>query len=86
MTRYLGSVPAGVLTAMAEDYLTADEAGTLTLVRCAKICQGQALTTALARLHVRHRELVDGDSAIRQVELPSPSAAALLANRRPAAR
>ncbi|MGW5698642.1 acyltransferase domain-containing protein, partial [Streptomyces asiaticus] len=78
VTSYLEVGPDGVLTAMAQDCLTADEAGdALTLVPALRKNrpEAQALTTALAELHV-HGTTVNWSAAfagldVRRVDLPT---------------
>ncbi|WP_425580099.1 type I polyketide synthase, partial [Streptomyces iranensis] len=78
VTSFLEVGPDGVLTAMAQDCLTADEAGdALTLVPALRKNrpEAQSLTTALAELHV-HGTTVNWSTAfagldVRRVELPT---------------
>ncbi|WP_344598953.1 type I polyketide synthase, partial [Streptomyces violaceusniger] len=78
VTSFLEVGPDGVLTAMAQDCLTADEAGgTLTLVPALRKNrpETQSLMTALAELHV-HGTTVNWSTAFagrgaRRVELPT---------------
>ncbi|MFE1978904.1 SDR family NAD(P)-dependent oxidoreductase, partial [Streptomyces hygroscopicus] len=78
VTSFLEVGPDGVLTAMAQDCLVTDEAGgDLTLVPALRKNrpEAQALTTALAELHV-HGTTVNWSTAfagrdVRQVELPT---------------